>query len=244
MGLIYLAIPLLWIDVLGLTEAPDRWILTALIGSCGAVIFSNLFRNWQENNTRTIIYASLAAGIWFLIGIGPGLLHSETLIPLGLGIVTLTALLTALPNPKNDRRFERSTLRRILPICTLYLLLLTLVFPFSTFGTWHGFFGFTDRITETSLYALYPRLEYLAAFTVLGYVIAEWRGRLELPLAQDLPRLLVLATSIAFVLEVLSGFQSERGASAIRLVLAVAGAVFGGTIYHLSRAHIRFLLGR
>jgi glycopeptide antibiotics resistance protein len=244
MGLIYLAIPLLWIDVLGLNEAPYRWILTALIGSCGAVIFSNLFRNWQGDNTRGIIYAALAVGIWFLIGIGPRLLHSEIVVPLGLGIVTLTALLTALPNPKHDRRFEQSTLRRILPICTLYLLLLTLVFPFSPIGTWHGFFGFTDRISDTSLYALYPRLESLAAFTVLGYLTAEWRGRLELPLSRDLPRVLLVATSAALLLEILSGFQSGRGASVIRFVLAVIGAVFGGTIYHLSRAHIRFLLGR
>jgi hypothetical protein len=123
-------------------------------------------------------------------------------------------------------------------------LLLTISFPVSVIGPWHGFFGLTDRITDKSLYALYPSLEYLAAFTVLGYVIAEWRGRSELPLVQDLPRLFLMAAGAAFLLEFLSGFQSGRGASVIRFVLASAGAAFGGTLYHLSRAHIRFLLGR
>lgn len=244
MGLTYLAVPLLWIDTLGLREAPYRWILTALIGCCGAIIFSSLFRNWEGAHSRAIVYASLAAGIWFMIGIGPALRHSKLLILQGLSIVPLTALFTIIQKSSSDRRFEQSTLRRVLPIFTLYVLLLTLFFPFSPFATWHGFFGFTGRSTETSLYALYPRLEYLAAFTVLGYVIAEWRGRLELSLAQELPRLILMTIAVALVLEFLSGFQSGRGASLIRLVLAVVGAAFGGTIYHLSRAHIRFLLGR
>jgi len=105
-------------------------------------------------------------------------------------------------------------------------------------------FGFTERITDTSLQFLYPRLEHLAASTVFGYLIAEWRGRSELPLRHDLPRLFLIATAIALVLEFLSGFQSGRGASFIRWFVEVTGALFGGTIYHMARAHIRFLLGR
>jgi hypothetical protein len=163
---------------------------------------------------------------------------------IGFGVILLTALLTSIPQNDKDRRFEQNTLRSILPIFALYLLLLTVWFPFSPFGAWHGFFGFTDKLTQTSLYGLYPRLESLAAFTVLGYLFAEWRGRLELPLAQDLPRLLLMAASAALLLEILSGFQQGNGASVIRFILAVIGAAFGGTIYHLSRAHIRFLLGR
>jgi hypothetical protein len=91
---------------------------------------------------------------------------------------------------------------------------------------------------------LYPRVEYLAAFTVLGYAIAEWRGRLELPLRHDLPRVLLISMAFALTLELLSGFQSGRGASFLRLVMAVSGSLLGGTIYHMARAHIRFLLGR
>jgi hypothetical protein len=141
-------------------------------------------------------------------------------------------------------RYERDTLRLLLPVFVVYLLLLALAFPIRPFGAWHAIFGFTDRMTDTSVQSLYPRLEQLAAFTVLGYMIAEWRGRLELSPSQDFPRLFLIVISIALVLEFLSGFQSERGASFVRLVLGVTGGLFGGTMYHMSRAHIRFLLGR
>lgn len=245
MGLTYLLIPLLWIDTLALNEAPYRWVLTALVGMLGAIIFSNLFRHWWEGmDYRGIGLASTSAGFWFFSGVGPSLLRSPEILLIGLGVVLLTACLTALPQTDRDRRFERNTLKHIIPFYAIYLMLLSLWFPFSAFGIWHGFFGFTDRVSETSQYALYPRLEYLAAFTILGFITAEWRGRLELSLTRDLPRLLFIASAVALSLEILSGFQSGRGASFIRLALAVTGSLFGGTIYHLSRAHIRFLLGR
>ena len=245
MGLVYLLVPLLWIDVLALHEAPNRWLLTISLGICGAIIFSDLFRHWWDIvNYRTAAYSSLAAGTWFLIGEGPRLLSSPYLLAIGFGISLLTAVITLLRPSIRDRRFERNTLKRLVPSFGLYVALLTLGFPFHSLGPWQVFFGFTDRMSEKSLYALYPRLEYLAAFTVIGYLIAEWRGRLELSLSQDLPRLLAIASCVAFALELLSGFQIGRGASIVRLILAVAGALSGGTIYHLARAHVRFLLGR
>ncbi|MGZ9234210.1 MAG: VanZ family protein [Anaerolineales bacterium] len=245
MGLIYLLVPLLWIDVLALPEAQSRWILTLLLSFCGAIIFSDLFRHWWKVvNLQVMGYSSLAVGSWILIGISPTLLRPSPILIPAVGALLFAALLTILPRSFQDRRFERNTLKRILPFFVLYLFLMALGFPFGPFDTWHAMFGFTDRITDTSLQSLYPRLEHLAAFTVLGYLIAEWRGRLELPLSRDLPRWFLIALGLALTLEFLSGFQSGGGASVVRLILAVAGALFGGTIYYLSRAHIRFLLGR
>jgi VanZ family protein len=245
MGLIYLLIPLLWTDALALNEDLNRWLLTLLLSVCGAVIFSNLFRHWWESiNFRAMGYASLAAGGWFVIGAGPALLRPSPVLIIAVGVMLLTAMLTVLPRSFTDRRFERNTLKLLFPIFVLYLLLLSRTFPFSIFDTWHAMVGFTDRIADKSLQTLYPRIEHLAAFTVLGYLIAEWRGRLELSLRHDLPRLFLITTSFALVLEFFSGFQSQRGASLIRLVLSIVGALFGGTIYHMARAHIRFLLAR
>ena len=45
-------------------------------------------------------------------------------------------------------------------------------------------------------------------------------------------------------LELLSGFQVGPGASVVRAALAMLSASFGGVIYHLLRAPVRFLLGR
>jgi VanZ family protein len=245
MGLIYLLIPLLWINILAMDEAPARWLLTLLLGICGAIIFSNLFRHWWNNvDLRIMGYASLATGSWFLIGAGPSLLWTPMLLTIGLGTVLLAALLTVLPENTAERRFEHRTLRVMIPVFVLYLILLAMFFPFHPFDSWHASFGFTDRITDTSLQSLYPRLEQLAAFTVLGYMIAEWRGRLERSFREELTPLFLITIGLALVLEFLSGFQAGRGASFIRLVLSLTGALFGGTIYHMSRAHIRFLRGR
>jgi hypothetical protein len=75
-------------------------------------------------------------------------------------------------------------------------------------------------------------------------MFAEWRGRLELSFRKNLPHLFLIIISFALTLEFFSGFQSGRAASFVRLLLSVIGGLFGGTIYHMSRAHIRFLLGR
>jgi VanZ family protein len=244
MDLIYLLIPLLWIDGLALNESPDRWILTLLVSLSGAIIFSNLFRHWWKSvNFQMIGYACLAAGTWLVIGLGPTLLRPFPILIIAWGVVLLTAVLAVLPRSAKERRFERITLQILIPFFVLYLCLMALGYPMSSLHPWHGMFGLTERITDTSLQFLYPRLEHLAAFTVFGYLVAEWRGRSELSLRQDLPRLFLIATALALVLEFLSGFQSGRGASFIRLVLAVTGALFGGTMYHMARAHIRFRLG-
>lgn len=245
MGLTYMLVPLLWSNTLALNDTPHRWLLTLLIGICGAIILSDLFSHWREQvDLATILYAALATGAWFLVGTGPGMMRSGPLMIIAPSLMILAAILTALPRSVQERRFERNTLRRLLPVFGLYLLVLALGIPFRSPGPWHAFFGLTDRATDKSLYLLNSRVEYLAAFTVLGYLVAEWRGRLELSMSRDLPHLLLIATGIAATFETINGFQAGYGASLIRFLLATAGAGFGGTIYHLSRAHIRVLLGR
>jgi hypothetical protein len=158
-------------------------------------------------------------------------------------VVLLTALLTVLPRRFPDRRFERATLRRALPVFMLYVALLALWSPDRPLVPWHGIFGLTDRITESNTHALLTRMQYLAAFSILGYLVAEWRGRAELSIAHDLPGLLTIVGGFAFLLEVLVGFQSGMGASLVRFLLVTAGAMYGGIIYHRLRDHIRFVRG-
>ena len=245
MGLVYLLVPLLWADALTLDNSPNRWILTVLIGLCGAILLSEIFRHWWERvNFQIGAYAAIATGTWFTIGSGPAYKQPFLIVMIGLTIISLTVILTVLPRPSRERRFERATLQRVIPVFGLYLLLLALWYPLRPLTAWHATPGFTNRISETSLQVLSPRIEYLVAATVLGYLLAEWRGRSEIPLAQDLPRLFLHSFGIALVIEFLAGFQSGPGASLIRVVMVIFSALFGGTIYHFLRALIRFLLGR
>ena len=104
-------------------------------------------------------------------------------------------------------------------------------------------FGLTNQIRDTEWHGLLPRIEYLVAFSVLGYLSAEWRGRAELTVARDLPGLLAVAGGSALVLEILVGFQAGMGASLMRFILVTIAALSGGVIYHFLRDHIRFLCG-
>lgn len=245
MGLVYLLVPLLWVNSLALGYAPNRWVLTALVGTLGAIILSELFRHWWDFlDWRIVTYASLASGIWFFLGTSLGLHRISSLLTTGLGVMSFTALLTILPQNTTERRFEHTTLQKLFPIFILYLALLATWNPIRPLTSWHWSLGFTDNVSETSMQVLFPRIEYLVAFTVLGYLLAEWRGRSEIPLAKDLPRLLLNAAGIALALEFLVGLQSGAGASLIRAGMAIISALFGGIIYHLFRAHVRFLLNR
>jgi VanZ family protein len=245
MALMYILVPLLWMNALALDEAPERWVLTTLIGVCGAIVLSDIYREWWGPvGLRSTWRVALTAGAWFLLGSGPGLLRPLPTAPLAAGVALLTAVLAALPWRSPDRRFERITLSRIIPCLALYLVLAALWPPLRPLVPWHGTLGLTNRIEPVNTRYPAPLLEYLAAFTVLGYISAEWRGRAELPLARDLPRLLLVALGGALGLELLVGFQDGRGASLVRAALVASGALFGGVIYHLQRDHVRFLLGR
>ncbi len=143
MGLIYLFVPLLWINMIALGEAPQRWLLTLLLGMCGAIIFSSLFRHWWKSmDLRIVSYATLASGSWFLIGVGPTLLPPVPILIIGFGTMVFTALLTILPQSSVDRRFERNTLRLLLPTFVLNVLLpnafLSCSSPWQTGTQWFG----------------------------------------------------------------------------------------------------------
>jgi VanZ family protein len=244
MGVVYLLMSLLWINSFYLSRAPDRIYLTSIIGLIGTIILGELFRHWWNTSSyRVAGYAAITAGIWFFLGTSPAFRRSSNIMLLmGFGIMLFTAILTFRSQDEMDRRFEQSTLKKVFPIFAAYLILLALWEPLRPWTTWHWSLGFTNNITETSLQVLIPRMEYLIAFTILGYLLAEWRGRLEIPLTQDLLRLFLSATAVALVLEFLAGFQIGPGASLIRAAMAIISVLFGGMIYHLLRAHIRFLL--
>ena len=245
MGLLYLLVPLLWVNRLTDQDA-SRWLLTILIGICGAIVLSDTFQQWWgAPNLRSVGRVALAAAAWFLVGIGPGLFSQPLagFAALG-GIALLTATLATISKPSADHRFERRTLLRLLPLFAVYMILSALWPPLRPIGAWHAILGLTDQIVLEDVSINFRLLEYLAAFTVLGYIAAEWRGRAELSWRRDLPRLLLVGTATALILELLVGFQSGPGASLLRPFIALCGAFFGGIIYHLQRDYVRSLLGR
>ena len=93
MGLIYLLVPLLWVNRIVPDHGLNRWLLTTLIGLCGAIVLSDIFQQWWGPvNLQSIWRVALVAGVWFLVGTGPSLL-SDPLV----GLTSLTGIALRLP---------------------------------------------------------------------------------------------------------------------------------------------------
>ena len=87
-------------------------------------------------------------------------------------------------------------------------------------------------------------VEAVAAFTLLGYMLAEFRGRREGRFREGIAHIAGWSGGVALVAELLEGFRADGGASAVRWLLLVAGGLYGAWLYHLQRTHVRRLLGR
>jgi hypothetical protein len=180
--------------------------------------------------------------IWFLVGALP----AATAAPRAFG--ALTVCLAAVtwwflrrdPAP-DEQRFEIATLQRFLPVFALYLIVAALWPPFRSIAPWHGAVGFADRLNNARVIDLLLLLEQVGGFTLLGYALAEWKGRRELSLAADLPRVVLAAAAFATSLELVQGVLLGPGASLLRALLSTSGALYGVAVYHLARAHVRAL---
>jgi len=218
MGLLYLLIPLLWLHGLAHGSRPLAAFLVLPLGLLGGVILAALhrYRFGPAGNARPL-QVSAAAGAWPAIG--------STII---VGCWTL--LLARAPVFNVERRFEGETLLRIAP---LYVLFLGLLLFDPRMGPGHS--GVRPG-AETE--AILRSLEHLAAFTVLGYIVAESRGRREAAFGRAGVEVGVAACGVAGLMELAAG----SGASLPRAVAAIAAAVHGGWIYCLQREHVRALL--
>jgi VanZ family protein len=242
-GLLYLLVPQLWLSGVGLMDDPFRSVTTLLLGCAGSIVLVALQRHsWQGGARLAARVVPPLALLWFMVGALPALsVFPRTAATLALVVVVITWSLMRLGAQTSERRFETDTLRQFVPIFTVYLIVAVLWPPLRPLAPWHGAFGFIDRLNNAGVVDLLLLLEQVGGFTLLGYAMAEWRGRQELTLAADLPRVTVAAAVFAALLELAQGFLIGPGASLLRAALATGGALYGATVYHLARAHVRAL---
>ncbi len=241
MGLIYLLAPQLWLSTVGLVEDSRRLITTLLLGWAATVVLIELYRHrWSHDLRAAALVVPGLALFAFTTAALPSLFTYPVPFAAAAALFALfTWRVSRATRPPYGRRFEVATLQRFLPIFCGYLMVAVLWPPFRAIVPWHGAITFADRLDDASVVALLLLLEQVGGFTLLGYAAAEWRGRRELTLRADLPRVVVIATVFAVLLELAQGRLAGPGASAVRALLAVAGAVYGAAVYHLTRAHVR-----
>jgi hypothetical protein len=106
-------------------------------------------------------------------------------------------------------------------------------------GPWHGGWGVADLADMPGVTPMLRALEYLATFTLLGYTVAESRGRREARAGPRRARLIAASVLSATAIEALRGFHPGHGASMLVLLLTAAMGLYGGLIYRIQLGVVR-----
>lgn len=242
MGLLYLLMPLCSLAALTLPRGAalaDGPLLSAhaygllAVALLGGVLLGHVQR-WRLGPSGQLRpwQAAVAAALWFALGTIPAIGRSPALVAAGAAAAALVTWgIGALPLAphERDRRFEIAALRAGGPFFASYLALDALSQPARP-SPWLSKVGIVGHV------------ERLAAFTILGYMIAESLGRLELR-----QRRAALGVALASLLVAVGVSALEHrgvpapGALGGLAFYAAAGA-YGGWIYHLQRSHVRALV--
>jgi VanZ family protein len=248
MGLVYLLAPLLWLVGLGSEGGARAWVLLPLIASAGWIIGS-VFTSFDQATRPGLL---LGTGVWLTVALVPGSLGSPVLMATagltGLGAAWLRTVaparltMEAVAEGRAPRRFEVPTLRVVLPLFLSYLAVssLTPVEPLG--GAWSGTLALLPEGREPTTAVIFRTLEHIAAFTLAGYVIAEYHSRSLDRFRTVAPTVLGWAAALSCALEVARGWHPGYRASASMFVLTLIAAALGGWIYVLQLTHVRALV--
>ena len=143
---------------------------------------------------------------------------------------------------QTERRFEAITLRRLLPLFTLYLFL-QVFWPFQPpDAIWDMSWSLDGLANNPPLSVIFRFLEYLAAFTLFGFMISEFAGRLVDMSFTGMLWIFAFVLSFAAELEFVRGLHPDYPLSVAHFLMGSAAGVFGATIYFLQLRAIRRVL--
>ncbi|MSR20340.1 MAG: VanZ family protein [Gemmatimonadetes bacterium] len=249
MGLVYLLAPLLWLVGLGSEGDTRAWIILPLTAAAGWIIGA-VFTGFDRAPRSRILLATAA---WLVVALVPGAFRSLGLTSaaaaMGLGAAWIRSVAPARFTHETHRdgaprRFESSTLRLVLPLFIAYLVVSSLTPPAIPDGRWSGTLALLPAEQSASNGAIFRALEHIAAFTLIGYAIAEYHGRSRDRFRTVAPAVLAWAALSTAALELARGWHPEYRASATMFALTLLGAGLGGWLYILQLAHVRALTAR
>jgi len=246
MNVVYLLTPLIWLNGLAAGSNSFHHCLAMLLGLCGCLIISAVHLQLLESSG---VYWSkwvvLSASGWFLIGSLPRFSESPALVVFGSVMVAMaTGALVMFPWPRDSeqRRFEIPVLKRLWPVYVAYLILLSLSPLPSRYQNWSGVWGFYDLGSERFFAPVWWLTEYFAAFTLLGYIVAESHGRRNITQSRSILWTCFWCGLAAALLEVCRGFHPRYAASFLQGLFAFTGSLYGSLIYWLQLHAIQRML--
>lgn len=235
-GSVYLLTPLLWLSSYSIGHDNFRIWISILPATIGCLILATIHINrTTSRNVASKLKTVLLAGFWVLCGIVLMILRYPIY---GMWICGISGGLTfyfiALfeHRSKRERRFERPTLAKIIPLFISYLLLISILPADFNFSVWHYTYGFNVfrpfQYIDVSTFRVF---EMSAAYIILGYISAEIQGRKHRSLIHILSITLIVSAATALGCGVLRGFNTHMAFSVSESAVAIASGGYGGILY-------------
>ncbi|MCP4216091.1 MAG: VanZ family protein [bacterium] len=242
MNLVYLLIPLLWLSGLATGRQQARLlpaILPALFGSY--LLVSIYYHRFYGKGVISLNKFALLVSGWFFISTVPALMRFPlfiTIAGISVGLVAWIRVKIPFTITQDSRRYELPTLKRVLPIFLAYLLILFMWPTTLDLGTLQEIYLTGGK---TKVFLIFCFLERFAAYTLLGYIIAEMRGRRDERIRITLAMVLVTALCSVALHSVLRGYGFSGFATLLEWFFMVGAALYGAIVYRLQLTAIRKL---
>ena len=245
MNLVYLLIPLMWLTGLSAGQEVLRWWLMVLLGLFGGgVLFSIYFYRLRGGGSVGSNKLACFAMGWFFIGALPIFTrYPLRIIFFGAVLGAVSQLLARVlkAGEGTERRFELPTLKRLFPLYLIYLLLVAAWPTTVPFNEWQVLIDFQELTSSERIVFTFRFIELIAAFTLLGYMIAQMRGRKNEAPWKTFAWVLSTALVASVVITTLKGLPALILFSLIETGLISVASLYGAVIYRLQLSAIQRL---
>ncbi|MBU1171235.1 MAG: VanZ family protein [Proteobacteria bacterium] len=233
--LMYLLIPLLWLNDLETFQDPARNFLSVLPVMMASMIMSSVYIHRLNEYPGTSVAGVILVSLCFLVLSMMPILKEHPIVVIELGVfmtgLTFYQVMKGKRLPPGEKRFERLVLKKVLPLFGLYLLLLSL-WPFSfTTNTFMFSWWGIPSVQARGAPAFYHLFEMTVAFSVLGYISAEARSRMKETQAACLGLVLLFLIFSASGVELLKGFRPGGFCSPMEGLMFTLAGIYGGIMY-------------
>lgn len=246
MNLLYLLTVLLWLNGLAALAEPYHAFLAPPLAVFGVVILSAVWR-YRFAAAFTRHQVTSAAALWYFVATAT-VLSTAPIIVLSTtcGVAALTWLLTGRTSSRDDdeRRFEIPVLRRAAPFFAAYFIALSLWPLGLELDMPRAVYHLSGLDPDPTIPQIFGVLEGTVAFTILGFMVAEWRGRTDESLARTVGRVVTVAASSTVLFQLLRGLRPNVDASLAEGLIHLLAALAGLILYQRQLAALRAWLDR
>jgi glycopeptide antibiotics resistance protein len=243
MNIVYLIIPLMWLNGLSAGGEAARLWLMLLLGLFGSGILVSVYIHRLRNNGEPALNKlSLFAVTWFIVASLPILINFPIeIVSFGIIIGILVQIPARFPVRKlmDERRFELTTLKILLPLYVIYVILLAVWPTTLPFQDWQFKINFQELTFNARIVFTFRFIERVAAFTLFGYMVAEMRGRKAESLIAAFAWVFVIVFGTSVMVETIRVHPPLLGSDILEVLLMVGAGVYGSVIYRLQLAEIR-----